>query len=241
MLQKTEAIVLKAIKYGDQKLIVDFYTEELGYLSCAVRLSTTQRGKMKKFLFQPLTLLLLEVDVRQSRQLQTLGDVQFSHPLPGITGDCFKMSQAMFLSEMLWYATRQEQADRQLFTFIRESIKWFDSTALPVANFHLCFLLRLTEYLGFHPLIEDWQPHHYFDMMQGTFSLQVPFHNEFLRPEESAYMPLLLRMRYRNMHLYRFSREQRQHCLNLIIKYYRMHLPSLPELKTLDVLHELYD
>ena len=36
MLVKTQAVVLRTIKYGENKLIVDFLTEQEGRLSCVV-------------------------------------------------------------------------------------------------------------------------------------------------------------------------------------------------------------
>ena len=45
MLTKTEAIVLRTVKYGDQKMIVDMLTEEFGRLSFAVRPSTSESAR----------------------------------------------------------------------------------------------------------------------------------------------------------------------------------------------------
>ncbi len=47
MLTKTEAIVLRTVKYGDQKMIVDMLTEEFGRLSFAVRPSTSDESARK--------------------------------------------------------------------------------------------------------------------------------------------------------------------------------------------------
>ena len=63
MLVKTQAVVLRTIKYGENKLIVDFLTEQEGRLSCVVGIPKTQRGKLKKQFFQPLMILDLELDV----------------------------------------------------------------------------------------------------------------------------------------------------------------------------------
>ena len=48
MLTKTQAIVLRTIKYGENKLIVDFLTEVEGRLSCVLGIPKTQKGKLKK-------------------------------------------------------------------------------------------------------------------------------------------------------------------------------------------------
>ena len=40
--------------------------------------------------------------------------------------------------------------------------------------------------------------------------------------------------------LFRLSRQQRQRILHVLNEYYRLHVPNFPELKSLEVLQELY-
>ena len=42
------------------------------------------------------------------------------------------------------------------------------------------------------------------------------------------------------MHLFSFSRNERNRCVELILKYYRLHVPDFPELKSTGVLQELF-
>ncbi|MCI7038474.1 MAG: DNA repair protein RecO, partial [Bacteroidales bacterium] len=46
---------------------------------------------------------------------------------------------------------------------------------------------------------------------------------------------------YANMHLFSMSRAERRRVIDIMIKYYRLHLPSFPELKSLAVLHQIFD
>ena len=54
-------------------------------------------------------------------------------------------------------------------------------------------------------------------------------------------MQLMMRMDYATMRLYRLSHLDRDRLLEVAITYYRLHLPSFPELKSLAVLRELYE
>ena len=76
MLVKTEAIVLHSLKYGETRLIVDLFTREAGRLSCIVPLPKTPRSRLKKQYFQPMTLLEVEIDLRQRLQLQKMKDAR---------------------------------------------------------------------------------------------------------------------------------------------------------------------
>ena len=59
-------------------------------------------------------------------------------------------------------------------------------------------------------------------------------------PADAARLPLLMRMNYDTMHLFRFGREERQRLLTALNDYSRLHLPAFPDLKSLDVLHEIF-
>lgn len=241
MLTKTQAIVLRMTKYGDQKMIVDLYTEVYGRIACAVRMPTTKKGKMRRQLFQPLTLLNIEVDFRQQKPFQQLRDIQLAMPWSTIGVDPIKMTLAMFLSEVMWAVTRQEHGDSALYRFFVGSIEWLDVIDGRVGNFHLAFLVALSRHLGIQPTGDDYEPTTVFDMRGATFTFGIPGHNDVLQAADAAFLPLLLRMNYRTMSRYRFSRSERQRCLNLILYYYRLHLSSMPELKSLPVLSAMFE
>ena len=63
MQTKTEAIVLHAIKYGETRMIVDVFSRSQGRLSLIVSIPKSPRSRIRKQLFQPLTLLEAEIDV----------------------------------------------------------------------------------------------------------------------------------------------------------------------------------
>jgi DNA repair protein RecO (recombination protein O) len=50
-----------------------------------------------------------------------------------------------------------------------------------------------------------------------------------------------MRMDFPTMHLYRLSRHDRNRVLSVLLDYYRIHLPGFPELRSQQVLRELWD
>ena len=62
----------------------------------------------------------------------------------------------------------------------------------------------------------------------------------FLSAEESARINVLIRMNYDTMHLFAMSRAERNRCVDVMMEYYRLHLPDFPEMKSLHVLKELF-
>ena len=240
MLTKTQAIVLHAIKYGETRLIVDMFTKVFGRQAFIVSIPKTPKGKVKKQFFQPLTILEIETDIRPRQQLQKLHDVQLAAPFASIPFEPDKLAISLFVAEFLYYALRSEQRNELLYEYLENSIVWLDGQQSSFANFHLVFLLRLTRFLGFYPNLDDYKDGDYFDLRESVFMPMPPVHRDFLHPEEAQKVQLMMRMDFPTMHLFRMSHQERNRLLEVSLKYYRLHLPDFPEMKSIEVLQALY-
>ena len=100
------------------------------------------------------------------------------------------------------------------------------------ANFHLWFLLRLSGFLGFLPNTEQYGEDCFFDMLEGVFVPATPAHRHVLLPAEAGVFARLMRMN---------TRDERRTILEQMITYYRLHQPELSEIRSLEIMHELFD
>lgn len=240
MMVKTRSIVLHSIKYGESKMIVDLFTQQHGRVSFIVSIPKTSKAKVKKQFFQPLSILEIEFDFRMNVPLQRLKDVRLAVPFSSIPFDPFKLSIGMFVAEFLLYSTKSEQENLPLYTYMENSIAWLDGAEGTIANFHLIFMMQLSRFLGFFPNIDDYVKGELFDLREGQFVEMTPVHRDFLDAAESAEILNLMRLNYHTMHLLKMSRLQRNRCAEVIIHYYRLHIPSFPELKSFSILKELF-
>ncbi len=236
---KTEALVLHTVRYSDTRLIIDMFTREQGRQSFVVSIGKGGRSAMRKQYFQPLTLLVIEYDLRPLEQLQRLRSAELLCPWLSLLTEPGKLAIALFVAEFLYYALRGEQKDEHLFDYVRSSLEWLDGRADRYANFHLVFLMRLSRFLGFFPNLFPQES--YFDLRASTFCATPPPHHDYLMPEEASRIRPLMRMDFATMHLFRLSRTERACMLEIMERYYRLHLPAFPELRSLPVLHELYN
>ena len=255
MLEHIQCIVLRTVKYGDNALIVDTFTESHGRMSFVTKISHTRRSHTASAFWQPLSILEFNADIRPTIKLPTPTGVRFLYSYQSLPYNPSKACIAMFIAEFLCAALRGEGVNKPLFQYIEISLRWLDmaedSRSHGIANFHLVFLMRTTRFLGIYPNLEKMesfeqkisqQPKPYwFDLIAGEYSEHQPVHSSCLRPDEAALMPLLFRMDYSTMHVFRFNRQQRQRCLEVLIEYYRIHVPQFPELKSLDVLAEIFN
>lgn len=246
MLVKTEAIVLHSFKLGESKLVVDMFTREAGRLSFVVSVPKTQKGRLKKQYFQPMTLLEVEVDFRQRVQLQKMRDARLLSPYTSIPFSPEKLALSLFIAEFLYHALHSEQQNEPLFVYVCDSMQWLDMASAGYANFHLTFLMRLSRFLGFYPNLEvrgerrEVRGEMFFDLREGQFCTSAPTHRDFLQPDDARRIHILMRMDFPTMHLYRLSRQERNRIIDVLLQYYRLHIPQFPELKSLAVLQELW-
>lgn len=240
MLTKTEAIVLRYVKYGESRMIVELFTKVCGRLTFAVPIPRSGRSKVRKQMFAPLALLDVECDVRPRLSMHKISEARLSCPLPSIASDPYKLSISLFVAEFLCYALRGEQQDSGLFDYIAGGIRWLDGRRERFSNFHLVFLMRLSRFLGFYPNLDGYAPGSCFDLRAGCFCAVPPLHRDFLMPAEAGRMLTVMRMNFATMHLFRMSREERNRLLEVILCYYRIHVPDFPELRSLAVLRELF-
>lgn len=240
MITKTRGIVLRSVRFGESSLIVDVLTKSSGRVSFMVHIPKTSKGKIKKQYFQPMTLLDFEYDFRQRSNLQRIKDVRVSLPYSSIPIDPAKSCISLFLSEFIYYATRNEQENPTLFTYISTSLEWLDNAYEDFANFHLVFMMRLGKFLGFHPFLEDFTPGCFFDLRNGCFTLSMPLHADFLNAADAEHLYNLMRMNFDTMKLFKLSHDDRNRITEIVLRYYKLHLPNMPELQSFDILREVF-
>ena len=231
---------MRTVRYGDASLVVDMLTGQHGRVSFMVKVSKSPHGKMRKQLFQPLNIVEIDFDFREKSSLQRLRDIRLAAPLASLHLNPYKLSIGMFLAEFLTHATRDEHETDLLYQFVESSILWLDEVEQGFANFHLVFMIRLTRFIGFSPNTDSGVEGGYFDLLNACFTSEMPLHGHFLHPHEASKIGLLMRLNFQTMHLCAMSRDERNRCTEVILEYYRLHVPGFPTMKSLDVLKELF-
>ncbi|MDR0428046.1 MAG: DNA repair protein RecO [Dysgonamonadaceae bacterium] len=240
MLYKTRGIVLQIVNYSDAYSIIHIYTEEFGPVSYLTARLKGKKTHIPKSIFYPLSVLDLEVDHRHRREIQRLKEAK-QHVFPdSLLTNPIKSTISLFLAEFIGKVIKEAQANKILFDYIFQSLLILDLTEKEYANFHLVFMIRLSRFLGFHPDAGNYRQGMFFDMQEGTFVSCKPNHIHFLNSDESKLFFNLLRMNYENMSKFKFSRHERKAIIYRILEYYRLHLSTIPDLKSLEILHEVF-
>jgi DNA repair protein RecO (recombination protein O) len=198
MISTTRAIVLNHLRYGDNSLIVNLYTESMGRQAVFVKGTFNKKSAARVALFQPLHLVETDLYYRANRQMQRLSNVRMYYPFQTIPFDPVKSCIAMFIAEILYKTLKEEEANPGLFDFLIHTIQALDLNEHGTANFHLVFLVHYSRYLGFYLKYDHLIPQ-LFDMsFDHLDSLQINHHQ---RNDLTEYL-----LGYYSMHVANFGK-----------------------------------
>ena len=260
MLHSTKGIVFHSIKYAETSLIVKIYTELFGIQSYLVRGIRKTKSKVKPGLFQPLTLLDLEVNHKENASLQSIREVRVAAPYQTIPFDIYKSTVAIFINELLYKVIREEEPNPDLFEFLWQTCLNLDETTETVSAFHIRFSIELMHYLGFFPRLNYAAATPLFNMRDGIFQTGRPEFPEYLEGEDSVrwvrnltpvedltrpeglapvadLTPLPPSLKGEGG---AFPRIEREWMLETLLLYYRFHMPGFRGLESLGVLKEVF-
>ena len=240
MQEKLEGIVINVIKYNEKHNIAHIYTDKLGMLAFLVRQGTTHASRMRNAMFMPLSLIGFEARLQPGRELGTLHDVRRTAVLMSIYSDPMKNAVAMFVSELLSHTIQEQEQNMVLYSYIKSCILRLEESRASIANFHICFLYQLGQFIGIQPDIDSYHEGYWFNMSEGVYTQHPHAGAKMLPPSQAKVLPLLSRMTFDNMHHFKFTREQRNEMLEIILGYYRLHHSTLGTLRSPEVLKQLF-
>ena len=237
MLIKTRGIVLSYLKYRESSIIARVYTERLGVQSYVVNGVRRAKPPGRIALFQPFTLLELVAYVaRGSSTLTRLAEFRCAEPFQSLPYEVPKSSVVLFLSEVVSRAVREEEQNEPLFRFLHDSILAFDRQPTGTENFALTFLLELATYLGF-------------GISSGAELTDQVIMAGHAATARGVTGPATLRLREFEGYFDELLRvpaistipngRVRHELLNVLIRYYQLHVEPMGEIRSLDILSEV--
>jgi DNA repair protein RecO (recombination protein O) len=240
MLEKTRGIILHQIKYSDSGIVVQMYTRKFGRQSLLIRGIRNKKTGKHSIIFQPMFILDIEMYFKASREMQSLKEFSVSHAPYEIYSNVMKSCVAMFLGEILTSVLREESPHQEMFDYIEESIVYFDGCKDNYSNFHIAFLAGLSGFLGFEPSLQTNTDESYFDLKNGIFVAVPPVHRNYADRDVSDILALFFASSFYSSGFISLNGILRNKVLETLVSYYSLHLPGLRNLKSLEVLKEVF-
>lgn len=238
MLVKTEGIILQNIKYGDKKLILKIYTRNHGLLTFNAVASKSPTSKVKTASTLPLQQVELSFSFKANREVQQLTELNLIYVCTEISKDFNKLTIAQFLNEILIKCIKEQYPNEELFDFISASYKWFNESETDFNNFHICFLFELSKHLGFEPHNNSDKENIYFDTREGKFTQQsLGFPLGFDKKQSHHFLKIF----DADLLGKPLTRSERNELLECLLAYYKMHVAGFNDLKSYQVLKEIFN
>ena len=239
MIISTKAIILSKLKYKDHDLIVRAYTASNGVVSFLVKGAfSSKKTKIKPAYFQSLSLLNLEIDYKNSRDLHYIKNVRLQQVYSTLHTDILKSTCVIFLAEILTMVLKEEAPNEDLFNYIEAALLWFDTIDFN-SIFHHQFLIGLTKYVGFYPeLSNPTLP--FFNLEAGLY--QAKSSGRYcISGSKLTLFNSILGMEFDNYKSEPMNSAQKQELLNMILLYFKLHLQGFQSPKSLVILNQVFN
>jgi len=237
------AIVLNSVRYDDSSSVVHLFTRSCGTESFAASRPRSQNSAHKALssLLSPLNILSFQWDHRPTRQLHRFrGSVSATPVWQTIPYHPVKRAVTLLLAECMAAMLREEGENKPLFDFVTASLQWFDNASDGYANFHLVFLLHVARAIGVAPDVATYAPGYSFDIESALFVASAPSSPLVMTPPDAEALYRLCQTDYDNMSSIGLAHTDRRRLLVYMNRFFTVHLPAFPQLKSPDILAELF-
>jgi len=236
MRQVTEALILRTTKYGDTSVIVHAYTRLLGLVAFMARGVRKKGAKIHIALLQPMNLTQVVFSAGKSGALGHLSEVSLAPMYRSIPFDVKKNAILMFINEILYKSLKEEQPNEALFNYIKNFLIALDEQQAHFSDNHLFFMAGLTQHFGIFP---NFEKKGWFDLKEGVSVSPKPLHEYAISNEETVLFQMLFTTSEEEQTKIKINAYERNLLLDMLLKYYALHVPGMEEVRSRSILHQV--
>lgn len=232
MIVSTEGIVLHIVKYSESSIIAHIYTKEFGIGSYIMN---NVRGKHSKMAyFQSLSHVNIVAYRKSTISISRISKIEFATMHVNLFSDIIKASVAQFLGEFLYKIIHSEEANLDLFNFLASTVAQLNNEHT-VRDFHIRALLNLMPYFGVLPEHSQNVNPLFFNIQTGMFCPQKT--DNCLCQKTSKIFHDVLTDKSAEINL---NKQERMAFLSSLLDYYRIHVHSFRDMKSIEVLQMVF-
>ena len=229
MLHKTRGIVLNYIKYKETSIIARVFTEAFGTQSYIINSVRSKKSKKGMALLQPLSVLDMVVYYKKEKAdgLQRMSEYKPAHHFVSIPFEVKKSAIALFVTELLSKVLQDAEDEAHIFEFLFQFVVTLDTNQTNYESAHLYLLVQLTHYLGFGITTEDQLKKDNIIMEMSSSYDQIYEVIMKLNGEQLSFQ-------------WTTPNSVRRDALSFMIAYYKLHVEGFKDMKSLEVLGQLF-
>lgn len=229
-----KGIMISRMPYSETSMIVRCFTENEGLKAFLFQ------GAKKKNAHILMAMAPIEFSYyqRNDSQLGKMSEAQLFYTFNEIPFHPVKSGIVFFMAEMLQNVLHEGVKDKELFAYILSELQWLDHSTV-YTNYPVYWLLELTQHLGFYPYVVDTNGS-YFDLEDGRFVSASPVNHTSQKGEIAELLRDLTGHTKEEILAWNLSKMQRKKLMALLFDYYKLHIPNFRELKSIEVMEELW-
>lgn len=181
MIVRTEAVVLRAMKYGETSIIASLFTREHGRISAIAKGARLPRSRFGSTL-QPMSHIQAVYYFKPGRSLQVLSDASHIELYNGTARNLDKMGAGIRMIELIGALLQEGEHNPSAFNLLIRCLETLDRAGAEFRNVLPFFQLKLAGLLGFAPDIEKEEV-----MRIGEAGGYLVLENGAVVPREEAY------------------------------------------------------
>ncbi len=249
-LLKTKGIVLKTFSYSESSCITKIFTKDYGVVSCLVRGAKKSTSKVRKPYLNELSILDLVIKNSSKSDLSYISEVKFDYNysfLNSANKDLAKNCIFMLINEFLLNIINDASSTDELFDFVYDSLVELDKTNKISPDFHIIFITKIMYFLGIDISFDDYDTKQVIDIRDGKLKIQteeqknLDIYNPYIIP--SKFVEIIYQAKNSNLNDRLSSCKSgktRREATDYILKFYQYYYPNIKDLKSLDILKELF-
>ena len=177
---------------------------------------------------------------KNTRDIHLIKEVNRATPLNSIPYDITKSTQAIFMAEVLYRVVKEEEPNPMLAHFLINNIQYLDALEESSPDFHIIFLFQLSKYLGFFPQNNFKSGNIFFDLGSGRFKPILTDSEIQLDETNSLLWSRYMGFDYQGIKESEFGSKQRKLVLDNLVRYYKLHVAGMGDIRSLEVLHDFF-
>lgn len=221
-------IFLYRSAYSDSSLIAWFYTRENGLQKFLFR-----GGKKKSNSLFPLSVNELSFYGHKHSELLNLTSAETVIPYT-FQYNPVSSSIAFFAVECIKKSVHLGDKDEATFQFLVKFANELEKEKAP-AFLPIIFLIELSDILGFKPNFEEESAYN-FNLDEGLFQTTFNSHQRIVRGPE---IDLISEIINGSIISNTVSKKTREDALNVLLEYFKIHVPRFDTLKSYDIVKEV--
>ncbi|WP_276132946.1 DNA repair protein RecO [Polluticoccus soli] len=241
MVQKTQGLVLRALKYGETSLIVNIFTRLYGVQSYLVQgVRSAKQKQQRAGLLQPG--MLLDMVVYQKQQnLQRIKEFQPAYIYQSLHEQIVKNSIALFSVEVLLRILPEHASMPEAYDFSFEYLKQLDVKPMSdVANYPIFFLVAIGRLMGFDISGNYSSETPHLHLQEGVFASNPPAIPPYLSDAESKALSQLLQCTdMEALKTVGINSQMRFNLLDWYLEFLHRHTQHFGNVRSLEVLRAI--